>query len=292
MDDSRRYRRRGTPDLPMAVYLVCKKQGSAADPVAEYHPETELRQVVSGSVKVQIDNVIHTYYTGDIFTIPANMLHRNREFSADTRLRTLVFSADSLGLQAGHFFAEEFAKPLAQGQLQLPRLIQPGHPAHEALCRQLEQLDQCGMYEPDYKLRRFSVLMNVCMLLLPYCQLSEASTTSDPTNDAVKKCMRYIHNNHTAKLTLADIAQVCHLHPNYLCAVFKEYTGLTVFEYLTHYRVETAAALLKKENLSVSKVAELVGFHSESLFFQKFKAIMGMTPGAYSRLSHSNMDEP
>ena len=66
--------------------------------------------------------------------------------------------------------------------------------------------------------------------------------------------------------------------------------GQTIFEYLARYRIEAAAELLKKEDLPVSRVAEMVGFRSESLFYQKFKEHTGMTPKAYQRAQTHTKD--
>ena len=99
--------------------------------------------------------------------------------------------------------------------------------------------------------------------------------------------MRYIHNQHSKKITLEDLGQYCHMHPNYLCTLFKNYTGQTIFDYLNRYRIESAAQLLKNQELSAGKVGELVGFRSESLFYRTFKKIMGVTPKAYAK-KHAN----
>ena len=45
------------------------------------------------------------------------------------------------------------------------------------------------------------------------------------------------------KLTLQELAELVHLQPNYLCAVFKARTGRTVFEHITRYRCSWAAKL-------------------------------------------------
>ena len=94
--------------------------------------------------------------------------------------------------------------------------------------------------------------------------------------------MRYLHNNHSNKRTLAMLSRYCHLHPNYLCSVFRKYTGMSIFDYLTRIRVESAQRLLR-EGLPVSTVAEMSGFHSERLLYQKFKEQTGMTPKAYAK---------
>ena len=94
---------------------------------------------------------------------------------------------------------------------------------------------------------------------------------------------RYISCNLANKITLEDLGQICHMHPNYLCTLFRNYTGQTIFDYLTRYRIESAAQLLKNQELSAGKVGELAGFHSESLFYRTFKKIMGVTPKTYAK---------
>jgi two-component system response regulator YesN len=86
------------------------------------------------------------------------------------------------------------------------------------------------------------------------------------------------------------LAAHVHLHPNYLCALFKEHTGERIFDYLTRVRVDTAAAILRREDISVSRLAEQTGFPSESLFYQKFRQQMGMSPKAYRRAQERNGD--
>lgn len=283
MNQTRSYRRRGTPDLPMAVYV---NNASIAGhfPTPEYHPETEIVLVLVGSVVLQLGGTSQTFREGDIFVIPGNMVHNYLHFSPDALYCSLIFSADAVAMQPTHFFQQSFVQPLQEGLLQFPQLIQPGHPAYETVRLQLELLRKSRIFEKDYQIQRFSCLMNICTALMPYCHLlSSDRPLAAPGNETVRLCMRYIHNQLSSKLTLEVLAQHCHLHPNYLCALFKNYTGQTIFEYITRYRVETAAHLLKNEDLPMSKVAELVGFHSESLFYRKFKEITGLTPKAYAK---------
>lgn len=284
MELKRSYRRRGTPDLPMAIYTGTVVINADVPPIPEYHLETELVRVLSGHVVLQLSGVSRTFREGDIFLIPSNTVHCYRFTSEDSLLCTLIFSPDAIAMQPEHFFQKAFVNPLQEERLQLPPLLQPGHPAYNDICTQFDLLQHCKMFEPNYQIRRFSALMAVCTALLPYCTLtSEEKTITDPGNEAVKMCMRYIHNHHTKKITLEDLGQFCHMHPNYLCTLFRNYTGQTIFDYLTRYRIESAAQLLKNQELSAGKVGELAGFHSESLFYRTFKKIMGVTPKTYAK---------
>lgn len=283
MEQIRSYRRRGTPDLPMAVYTDDAKIANA-HPKPEYHPETEIVRVLSGQVELQLSGVTKSFRKGDIFLIPGNAVHRYRHFSPDAMICSLIFFPAAIAMQPEHYFQKTFVQPLLEERLQMPGLLQPEHPAYEAVCAHFDLLQSCRIFSPDYQVRRFFGLMGVCTALLPYCTvISGDRPPADPGNEAVKLCMRYIHNQYNRKITLEILSEYCHLHPNYLCALFKSYTGQTIFEYLAQHRIETAKELIKSEELSMGKVAELVGFHSESLFYQKFKQITGMTPKAYAK---------
>lgn len=282
MEATRNYRRKGTPEMPMSSYWL--RAGVDISQYSHYHPEIEINMVFSGTVTMQIGSVNRVFSKGDICIIPANTVHGRQALSDDATMRSIMFDVAAISLIPEHFFQQEFVTPLKEERLVLPTVLQPDHPAYEAVSNQIRQIGKYRIYEQNYKLGRFSALMNICFALMPHCQvISGEKPVPDPGNETVKLCMRYIHNHYFEKLTLDTLGEKCHLHPNYLCAVFKTYTGQTVFAYLNRYRIEVATELLRKERLPISKVAELTGFHSESLFYQKFKEHTGMTPKAYGK---------
>lgn len=284
MKERRSYRRRGTLDFPMATYIGVAGNNMKINGTADYHPETEIAMQLSGTTTGKINGKVVTFKAGDIWIIPGGTVHERLSFSEDALIHRIVFSTEAITMHPGHFFQKEFAQPLAEDRLELPTLLQPGHPAYEGVKQPLMELECCRIYEKNYKQNRLSVLMRICLALMPYCRIKEnVPVILDPGHDGVKLCMRYIHNHHAEKVTLDDIAHYCHLHPTYLCAAFKQHTGESIFDYLTKIRIEAAARLLLREDLPVSKIAELVGFRSECLFYRKFKALLGVTPKAYAK---------
>ena len=284
MESKKNYMRRGTPDLPVATYIgVAGKNMKRWSRQAEFHAETEITLVVCGTVTMQLGQTQTVFRAGDIFIIPGNLVHQRVDFSADALVHSLVFSPNAIRMDSTHFFQKEFVLPLSEDRLVLPRLLQTGHPAYGEVYTQMLRLESCRIYEKDYKQHRLSVLMNICLALMPYCQVnSREAPIPDPGHEGVKLCMRYLHNHHGGKISIPEIAEYCHLHPNYLSTVFREYTGESIIQYLTRIRIESAQRLLK-EDLPISKVAELSGFHSECLFYRKFKEHTGMTPLAYRK---------
>jgi len=63
----------------------------------------------------------------------------------------------------------------------------------------------------------------------------------------------------------------------------KELTKLAPVEYVKNFRLNRAASLLKKGNLSIAEIAYGTGFSDQSYFGVCFKKQFGITPSAYSR---------
>lgn len=251
-------------------------------PNAEYHPEPEIVLLSQGSMTMQIGGETKIFSGGDIFIIPPNTVHLRTHYSEDAKIWTIVFSAEAIRMSPEHFFQKEFVQPLSEGRLEMPTLLQPGHPAYDEMHGLMSQLDRCLIAQENYRHQRLRILMSICLALLPHCRiLSQVRPGSDPGHETVKLCMDFMLDHITEKLTLETIADHCHLHPNYLCALFKQYTGETVFEFRNRIRVEMAENLLRREEISVCKVAERTGFRNECQFYQKFKHYTGLTPKAY-----------
>ncbi len=284
METKKKYWRRGTPDLPVATYIgIANDNMKKWSKELEFHRETEITLVVQGTTTMQLGQKQTIFHAGDIFIIPSNLSHRRVVYSSDCRVHTVVFYPDAIRMHPTHYFQKNFVEPLMEDRLALPNLLQSEHPAYEEIYHQLMRLESCRIYEKNFKQHRLSVLMNICLALMPHCRvISDETPIPDPGHEGVKLCMRYLHNHHTKKINITEIAEFCHLHPNYLSAVFRQHTGKSIVEYLTGLRIESAQRLLK-EDLPISKVAELSGFRSECLFYRKFKEYTGTTPKAYAR---------
>ena len=64
---------------------------------------------------------------------------------------------------------------------------------------------------------------------------------------------------------------------------FTRYKGVSPISYLINRRIDEAKELLTHSNLPIAKIAQSVGFSSQSYFSQVFRKEMHMTPGAYRK---------
>ena len=59
---------------------------------------------------------------------------------------------------------------------------------------------------------------------------------------------------------------------------FKKQTGVNVSEYITARRIECAKQLLTETGLTLSGIAQRLGYPQTSSFMRVFKSCVGMTP--------------
>lgn len=95
---------------------------------------------------------------------------------------------------------------------------------------------------------------------------------------------RYIENHYSEKIIISDIAESLNISSRYLSKLFYETTNLTVFQYLTLYRVNKAINLMITTNQSLTDISLNVGLGDIQHFSKVFKNIMGVSPRKYKQI--------
>lgn len=271
---------RGTADFPFHRYTFSGVAEGRVMAQLHWHPEMELLQVSRGELEVRVGREQVLVRAGQVAFISPGQLHSVRAVMADSAYSAFVFSLDLLSLPETHFFQRELIAPLQAGTLQFPVLPEEG----DGVCSRVwAALDDIPVSAADgqYKTIAFSAMIRVFAIMMGRMQRGRAELPQN-SSETVKRCLAYMQAHYERRLTLQELAQQVHLHPNYLCALFKDYTGKTVFAQLAAIRVEKAAELLRDRDVSVSTAAATCGFESPGFFTRKFKEIMGMTPKQYS----------
>ncbi len=94
--------------------------------------------------------------------------------------------------------------------------------------------------------------------------------------------VRAMEDNLDRRLTVGELAAMCHLSKISLQKIMAQYAGVGVMEYYTRLRMEHAARLLE-QGATVKEAALEVGYNEQSYFSTVFKRVMGRTPSAVSR---------
>lgn len=108
-------------------------------------------------------------------------------------------------------------------------------------------------------------------------------TNASIQNGHVKQAVAYLQRRYTEKIDVERLAEVVHLHPNYLHRIFRAEMHCTIGEYLLRYRMEQARKLLVGSDVTVAEAGRFCGVPNEQQFSKLFKKVYGQSPRSYSR---------
>ncbi len=134
-------------------------------------------------------------------------------------------------------------------------------------------------YHAAAEQRAFGWLAEVLGLLYASAEMESGVRVGEYTREV----FRVMEEHYTEKLTLDDIARRIRCSKFYLAHRFREEVGVSVYEYLTLFRLSKSKLLLQNTNLSVAEIAEQTGFSSVSNFIKTFAKYETLTPLQYRR---------
>ncbi len=102
----------------------------------------------------------------------------------------------------------------------------------------------------------------------------------------IRSARQYILEHINTRITTDELAQALGRNRSYLCAYFKEETGMTVNDYITHIKMDEAKRLLRYSKKSLRAIAEQLGYSTQSYFQNVFKKNVGITPLEYRTETH------
>ena len=108
-------------------------------------------------------------------------------------------------------------------------------------------------------------------------QRKSASVTGRVPYQTVCEALSYLHEHLDGDLSRETIASALYVSPSHLSRIFKEYTGVTLQEYIVRCRVERAVALIRNGKRPIDAAFEC-GFGSTSGFYRAFSAVTGKKP--------------
>ncbi len=93
------------------------------------------------------------------------------------------------------------------------------------------------------------------------------------------------HSNHNIKINLSTfITSQIHQDYNYLSNLFSEVESTTIEKYFIAQRIERAKELIVYDELTLSEIADQLGYSSVAYLSNQFKKVTGFTPSYFKSL--------
>ncbi len=92
-------------------------------------------------------------------------------------------------------------------------------------------------------------------------------------------------NNHS----LEEMAAQAGITPSHFCRVFRKATGVSPHQYVMKTRLDRARQMLVQSEMSLSTIADFLGFTSQSHFTRAFRQYSGETPSGFRRRARETL---
>lgn len=241
----------------------------------------ELDYIITGRGTRTLGSLSEPFQEGEVVLVPPELPH---QWAFDPKYVDRGGCIENITFIFQATFPEKLAEifpGLSARMLQLQNLseaVRYEGDAHNRLVRELMDIDRTP---PEARSAGIVSLMSELTNLGNTVQVSLMSRIGNPQS-RLDKTRVYVHCNFTRNITLSEIASYVGMNRTAFCSFFKKETGKTFITALNEFRLEKAAELLcGHPELSVSAVAEAVGFESIPYFTRCFTKWKGLSPGKW-----------
>lgn len=250
-----------------------------------WHTALEIVVPYENHYTIAIDHVPYTFYEGDIFITPPGTLH---ELTAPKTGKRLILLFDySLILNV------KGMDSLLHSLHPFTLITREEYPDLNKKLRYL--LDEVAReYDSPTPFTEASIYSLMIRFFVAVGRTTfNASTrfpgiTSAKQHEYIEKFMmvcNYITEHCTENINVDDLADLAGFSKFHFARLFKQFAGMSCYEYLTQKRVAHAEQLLIQPDISITEVAMRSGFNSLSTFNRIFKTSKNCTPSEYKSLN-------
>lgn len=218
---------------------------------------------------------------GDVVIVPPGLSHRPLLFgeNSGSYLRDVVWISEEFMHQLRKWFPE-----LLQQSGSESMLLRTDDTARE----EIDRLFDLGVQEAEKRGEEWEVAVvgNTITLLTQLhraCMDRVAKPMKAEKPEMLDRVLRYIEENLSGKITLADTARHFFVSESTITQLFRKKMGVSFYHCVTQRRLIAAKALIDR-NVKLEQVGEQVGFTDYSAFYRSFKKEFGISPAQYRKL--------
>lgn len=242
--------------------------------VPHSHNHTELFFIVSGKGQFLIQGQVFPVDVNNLVIINPNVLHTELSLNAQP-LEYIVLGIGGIELATGENSNGQFCVLDHFQSLEISSCLR--NILREMELKNIGYEDICQAY--------LEILIIRLMRITSLCVQEESHTMS--SNRQCAAVRHYIDLHYKESLTLEQLSEEAHMNKYYLSHTFKREYGVSPINYMISRRIDESKYLLAETDLSMSQIAQLLGFSSLSYFSQVFRKTHGSSPMEFRQNSKS-----
>ena len=244
-------------------------------PLLHYHDRYEVGVCVKGNGLFLCEGEYSTLAEGDLIFVPPGKRHYSRTLGVgqECECRFLYLHEEAVRSLLARTVGEETAVRAILSASAVPAVLR--WQEHERPYGMLAQVADFSFVAPLTPLLRLAAF-----LLEIGASFSPPQRALDVPKD-MRLLAEFLALHYAEGQTAAELAALWHLSESQLRRRFVAAYGKAPIAYRNAIRVKVAAELLRRTRLSVSDIAERVGYSVPSDLYRAFRVAYGLSPMAY-----------
>lgn len=250
--------------------VASAKYGGDWHSIPHSHSYTELFYIVGGDGQFQINDRLFPVQAHQLVVVNPNILHTEVSYDAHP-LEYIVIGIEGFELTIPEtdearycmytFMEDNVVLTCMQNIL---REMQDQAPEYHTVCQAYMEI--------------------IMVQLIRNASISVTQVHSRfPTNRQCSSVRQYIDQHYKENISLDLLAEKVSINKYYMAHAFKREYGVSPINYLIACRIREGKRLLAETDLSLSQIANVLGFSSPSYFSQSFRNSEGMSPTEYRK---------
>jgi AraC-like DNA-binding protein len=276
--------------LPENGFSFISRRLEIFSSVYHFHPEYELKYVVSGRGKRFLGSSVENFMEGDLVLVGPNIPHywKNDPVLDDSDIKSsaylIMFPETCLG---NGFFSLQEMHPVKELLLKARGGICFPGAKNGSIPDKINLLMSCE--GPPRIILFLEILAGLAESVSKPLFTVESTTQPSFLNQSsisiarLKKVHEYVIENFRNPISIGDVAGVAGMTDHAFCKYFRKSTKKTFMTFLYELRVCHAKKLLMEGDFPVADICFASGFENLSCFNRRFKEITGKTPTQYRR---------
>lgn len=197
---------------------------------------------------------------------------------ADKKQRLIISFSERYGQEVFGFLgvdlAEFFKNPVYYySDEQMEKLLAMG----EKIVRESrDSLKPHVDIKKNYRLK--TLFLNFVSILVEPVDVGVPVTEDE---NVIGEITNYIKRNYQKHITVDSLSDKFYINKYVMCKKFKAETDSTIMEFLIRVRLNHARELLEETKMTITEIADAVGYNSAKYFTSEFKKKVGVSPVNY-----------
>lgn len=265
--------------FPIKVYIKSKVPMNYVQLTLTWHEQLEIIRFRKGGAIVQIGNHRYVAEDNDIFVFNPREPHSLSSHAGFPEFDCIMIDKQIYSSTERDICEHKYVKPMENHQIWFDNHIKNSAELLELIEQLLNEIiNNEFAYELAVKGAIHNMLAHLFRNHINTIKSNSELKRSMLSYERLNPVFQYIENNYASEIKIENLASLTYLSTSHFSRLFKQATGKTATQYINEFRISKAEVLLKTTDLSVSDVAERVGFTSSSYFAKWLKTLRNTTP--------------